>query len=664
MKIGIFSDTYTPDINGVVSSVITLQNELEAQGHEVYVITSHKSLIHSVREGNIFRIPGLELKWLYGYILSTPYHFSVKTEIEKLNLDIIHVHSEFGVGVFGRTVAKLLNIPVVCTYHTMYEDYTNYINRLNLEMMEPVSKKIMIKFSKLMCESVANIISPSEKTKAVLLSYGIRRPIYIIPTGIKLDLFNPKAVNHDKVKLIKEKFNITEDKVVITYLGRIAPEKSIDFLIEGFKDVTSDRALLMIVGAGPSEDELKERVNQLGMQDKVIFVGKVERDEVPSYYAASNAFASASKTETQGMTYIEALASGLCVFAAHDECVEELVYEDKTGYYIDSPEEFARKVDAFVQKENSKETMQEACVQVVQKYDVHKFASNIVQVYEKAIDDFTFSYNVKMIKTSNDNMKIYLENEKMESQETLLVSIDDYMFYQIKKGNVIEKFIYDVLKDKERILTARIMSYKYLRTKDRTRKEMYDYLIGLEEVSLTIKEVNDLIEQLEEKGYINDKAYLLMNIDILHHKAFGKRKILRKMVEKGIPYDDVEHALLSINDSEEMVIAQKKASKYMLMIQNKSVQNKKQSIVEKLVVDGFNRTLAKEIVNELNFEEDYLKEALNLDVIVEKAYKNYSRKHKDSVLKNKVIAYCLIKGFLYDDIKCVIAQKENDYEVD
>lgn len=141
MRIGLFSDTYLPDINGVVSSIVTLQKELEKNGHEVFVIANHKGLLHSKREGNVLRLPGFELKWLYGYILSTPYHFSAKDDIKAMNLDLIHVHTEFGIGIFARIVAKDLGIPLVCTYHTMYEDYTHYINKFDIEGIDKVGKR-------------------------------------------------------------------------------------------------------------------------------------------------------------------------------------------------------------------------------------------------------------------------------------------------------------------------------------------------------------------------------------------------------------------------------------------------------------------------------------------------------------------------------------------
>ena len=183
MRIGLFTDTYTPDINGVVSSIVTLQKELEKNGHDVFVITNHKAA-RMKKEGNVLRLPGLELKWLYGYKLSTPYHFAARDEVRKMNLDVIHVHTEFGVGMFARIVAKYLNIPVVTTYHTMYEDYTHYINRFDIDEVDKVSKKVISTFSRAISDSAQAVISPSEKTKETLQKYGVKTPIYVIPTGL------------------------------------------------------------------------------------------------------------------------------------------------------------------------------------------------------------------------------------------------------------------------------------------------------------------------------------------------------------------------------------------------------------------------------------------------------------------------------------------------
>ena len=663
MRIGIFSDTYAPEINGVVSSILTLQKGLEAQGHEVYIITSHKGFIHSTREGNIFRMPGLELKWLYGYILSTPYHFTVKAEIEKLNLDIVHVHTEFGVGIFGRIVAKALNLPVVYTYHTMYEDYTHYINKFDLDSVEKVSKKVFTTFSKYLCDSVASIIAPSEKTKDKLQSYGVKRPIYIIPTGLDLDKFKENSVSEQRKEDIRKQYNISNETKLITYIGRIADEKSIDIIIHGAVHLTDSNARIMIVGGGPQLEELKQLAQKINVQDRIIFTGPVPREDVPAYYLMSDCFVSASTSETQGMTFIESLASGLCVLARPDEVLEHLVIEDKTGYFFTSSEQFAQKAEHYLHLDDAKKQLiKKEARKIVSPYEVETFVSNVVSVYQKAVEDYQDSYVIKSIKASNDCMRVYLEAAQDGIEEALLISLEDYMLYHVKKDDVMESYIYEILKHKERLLIAYQMSIKKLRAKDRTRKEMYDFLINQDKVELSIREINKLIEALEEKGYINDEALMILEINKLDSMFFGKKKILQKLVEKGIPYDNVEQKLQSLSEDGERIKAENLASKYLMTIKNKSLMRKKAVMIDKLHSDGFAYDLAKEVVNSLNYEEDIMRESVTLNKTVDKAIKNYSKKYRGHELRNRVISYALNKGFMYDDIHHLLEERNLENE--
>lgn len=659
MRIGIFTDTYTPDINGVVSSIVTLQKGLEAAGHEVYIITSHKGFIHSTKEGNVFRMPGLELKWLYGYILSTPYHFTVKAEIEKLNLDVVHVHTEFGVGIFGRIVAKSLNLPVVYTYHTMYEDYTHYINKFDLESVEKVSKKVFSTFSRYICESVSAIIAPSEKTKEKLISYGVKRPIFIIPTGLDLDRFKEDQLSKQKRAELMEKYNIGADEKLITYIGRVAEEKSIDIIVDGVPYIENKNCRLMIVGGGPQLENLKKQAEKLNVSDRIIFTGPVQREEVAAYYLISDCFVSASTSETQGMTFIESLASGLCVLARPDEVLKNLVIENETGFYFNTPKEFAQKAEMYLALDkDQQQKIKSNARKIVEPYQVATFVDHVLEVYTHAVEEYKDSYVVKAIKSCNDHMKLYLDSLENDTEETLMIALDDYMLYHIKKDDVMEHYIFDILKNRERLLIAYQQSLKKLRAKDRTRKEMYDFLINQDKVTLSIKEINDLISQLEERGFINDEAYMIMEIDKLDSMLLGKKKILRKLVEKGIPYDEVEKHLVMLDDANERVKAEKLASRYMMTIKNKSVMRKKAMMVDKLHADGFTYDLAKEVVNDLNYEDDLLRESVTLIKVVDKAIKSYRKKYSGNELRSRIISYALNKGFMYDDIVSVLEEKE------
>ena len=234
MNIALFTDTFTPEINGVVSSIVTLKTELERHGHNVYVVTTHSNLLEVEYKDNVLRLPGIELKQLYGYILTSPIHFTCLNKIKEMNLDLIHAHTEFGVGIFARIISRYLSIPLVSTYHTTYEDYTHYVNKFNLESVEKAAKKAVSTYSKIAAESSVEVISPSAKTKEMLLRYGIKRSIHVIPTGLDVSRFDQDKKNEQAVAQIKKEFGFSESDTVVLFMGRLAKEKAVDLVIDGF----------------------------------------------------------------------------------------------------------------------------------------------------------------------------------------------------------------------------------------------------------------------------------------------------------------------------------------------------------------------------------------------------------------------------------------------
>ena len=163
MRVALFTDTYLPDVNGVVTSIELLRKELEKHGHDAYVVCTYPGVMKIKQEGKIIRLPGIEVKQLYGYALASPIHYLFIDDLKKLNFDIIHVHTEFGVGIFAGIVAKQLHIPLVRTYHTTYEDYTHYIKPYSWIVNQP--------------ESVANSNSYESATYIDWLLFGSLVPI-------------------------------------------------------------------------------------------------------------------------------------------------------------------------------------------------------------------------------------------------------------------------------------------------------------------------------------------------------------------------------------------------------------------------------------------------------------------------------------------------------
>ena len=364
MKIALFSDTYIPDINGVATSTNILRNKLVNLGHDVLVVTSElpsDTTYDESLDDQVLRVPGLEIQALYGYRACNIFSFKGMKEIKRFNPEVIHVQTEFGIGIFGRIAAEYLDIPVVYTYHTMWTDYSHYINPINSETVDTVVKKVITKISKFYGNSCQGLIVPSNKTKDALIHYGLKQKnIYTIPTGLELERFSVNNKNNELCQSLIEKYHL-QNHFVLTFLGRIAPEKSITVIIDALKKVVAinDNIRFLIVGGGPQLEELKEYVKNDHIESYVIFTGPQSGEMVPAHYHISNMFISASLSETQGLTYIEAMASSIPVIARYDDQLEDVIDDGKNGFFFKNEDELpklildAMEMDLDVLKENN-----------------------------------------------------------------------------------------------------------------------------------------------------------------------------------------------------------------------------------------------------------------------------------------------------------------------
>ena len=230
MRIGIFTDTYPPHINGVSTSISMLERALRKKGHQVYIVTVNPENMTYSYEKNIIKIPGIKTG-IYDYRLTGIYPIGAIKTIKKWNLDIIHSHTEFGIGTFARIIAKQLNIPLVHTYHTMYEDYVHYITK---GYFNGASKKIVEYLTKFYCDKTAKeLIVPTKKAYDLFKEkYKVDKNIHIIPTGIEIEKFYKENISQSKLKNLKETIKLTEKDFVIVYVGRLGEEKNVDFLID------------------------------------------------------------------------------------------------------------------------------------------------------------------------------------------------------------------------------------------------------------------------------------------------------------------------------------------------------------------------------------------------------------------------------------------------
>lgn len=403
MRIGIFTDTYPPYINGVSTSIKMLEKALRKKGHQVFIVTVNPEGMGYKYEdnGRIIRIPGIPTG-IYDYRLTGIYPIRILKTIRKWNLDVIHSHTEFGVGTFARLVAKQYDIPLVHTYHTMYEDYVHYITH---GYFDKSSKKLAEYFTKFYCDKTATeLIVPSKKTYDLFKDkYKVNRNVHIVPTGIDVERFYREKLNQIKLKDLKKKLGIKENEIVINYVGRLAKEKSVEVLIESQAALVKKYKLkLLIVGNGPDLDHFKEMAKKLKIEKEVIFTGAVSWEEVPYYYGISDIFATASVTETQGLTIIEAMASGLPVVCADDESFRDAVVDGLNGKLFKTKRQYKKCMEEILKDKNKLDTMRKQARITAESHSLKYYAENILDVYNCAIGD---PKKEGIIKKIIDNLK-------------------------------------------------------------------------------------------------------------------------------------------------------------------------------------------------------------------------------------------------------------------
>lgn len=395
MRIGLFSDTYPPFINGVSTSVLMLKQGLEKLGHEVYVVTINSESFCYKEEENILKVPGIPCG-IFDYRISGVYPLKALKIIKKWNLDVIHTHTEFSIGTFARLISKQYNIPLVHTYHTMYEEYIYYITK---GYFSKASKKLVEYLTLFLCDKlVEELIVPTKKTYDLFKEkYKVKRDVNIIPTGIDVSRFYKENIDKEKVNELRRDLKLSRFNFNILYVGRIAKEKSIDFLINNFKDIVKKipRAKLIIVGDGPDMKELIDLVDKNKLNRNCLFTGKVPWNEVPLYYMLSSVFVTASKSETQGLTVIEAMAASKPVVAINDESFSLVIESYKDGILFNDDKEYKDAIYMLYKDRKLRDKISLEARKTANSYSDLSYAKKVLEVYKKVINkDSNFIHKI------------------------------------------------------------------------------------------------------------------------------------------------------------------------------------------------------------------------------------------------------------------------------
>lgn len=402
MKIGFFTDTYFPQVSGVATSIKTLKDELEEHGHEVFIFTTTDPNAHGIEE-NVIRMPSVpfvSFKDRRIVVRGMWYAYLIAKELE---LDLIHTHTEFGAGMLGKMVGKKLKIPVIHTYHTMYEDYLHYIAKGKVIRQSHVKV-----FSRLFVNHSTGVVCPSQRVIDKLRDYGAVAPMRIIPTGIEIDKFSREDISAEQVQELRESLGIKPDDIMLLSLSRISYEKNIQALIQELPKVIAElpQVKMVVVGKGPYLEGLKKMVEDLNITDYVQFTGEISNDGVAQYYKAADYFISASRSETQGLTYTEAMAAGTQSVLLGNDYLEQLVNHPSLGVTFNKEDEFADCLLDYIEKKIPMD--QEVLAAKMHEISAEYFGESMLQFYYDMIEYHDQQLLLKEFDPSIEKIKVKL----------------------------------------------------------------------------------------------------------------------------------------------------------------------------------------------------------------------------------------------------------------
>ncbi|TSO26803.1 glycosyltransferase family 4 protein [Lactobacillus sp. LL6] len=380
MNIGIFTDTYFPQLSGVATSIKTLKDALEKQGHNVFIFTTTDPHIKKETiEPNVFRFSSIPWVSFTDRRIAFRGFFEAAKVAKEVKLDIVHTQTEFALGMMGKYVAHQLKIPVIHTYHTMYENYLHYV--LNGHLLKPYHVK---QFTKGYLKNMDGVIAPSERVKELLIRYGVKIPIKIIPTGVDIEIMNGEINNN-----LRNELGIETDAPVILTLSRIAAEKKINHILNIMPQVVEEfpKVKLVIAGDGPDVDVLKEQVERLTLEKYVIFTGPVKHEDVGNYYRMADLFVSASDTETQGLTYIEAMASGTPSIVYETEYTENIFDNKLLGQTFNTQDEMLAEILEYLHM-GKKKIPHDILEAKLDKISAKHFGKEVYNFYQEVIENY------------------------------------------------------------------------------------------------------------------------------------------------------------------------------------------------------------------------------------------------------------------------------------
>jgi 1,2-diacylglycerol 3-alpha-glucosyltransferase len=379
MKIIFLTDTFLPQINGLITSVANFSRELEKRGHEIYIFTAGTEGREKIKLGQNIGIKYFRSFSFFinypDFVLARPNILKTRKEINAIDPDIIHIHTPSLQAWSAYFAAKRRKIPVVSTYHTLLPEFIKHSN-LDKLFRDDAAKKITWWYTRKFYNKMDMVIAPSKAMKQELVNNGITRPVEVVSNGINTEKFHPERTGDEKIRLL--------------HLGRISYEKNIDVILRAFKKALADNngLTMTIAGGGPDLEKLSDYADKLGLRNSVKFIGAVSHEKVENVYNQHDIFVTASTIETEGLVILEAMSCGLPVVGVDKLAVPEIVKHGQSGYIAKpgNEDEIAKYILKLAGSEKLRADFSNVAISISGKYALGNSIDKIEKIYHSLLE--------------------------------------------------------------------------------------------------------------------------------------------------------------------------------------------------------------------------------------------------------------------------------------
>ena len=385
MTIALFSDSYLPTKSGIVTVVVQLQEQLKKLGHRVILVTVETTDEYETYDPDIYRVHSVALGLGTDQFVGIPAMHPLINYLRDAKVDIIHCHTEFGIGKAGLRAAHILKIPAICTTHTMWTDFYKYY----LTFGKLISPRIINGIMKKYYGKFDSLIGVSTKARNYFKADSMlpQMPSVIIPNAIDKEKFQKEHISEQQKLALRESYGIKPDETMLLFVGRIGEEKRVFELLQVCKNVAkkNNKIKMIFVGNGPAYEDMLKKAEAEIASKQIIFTGFIEWTKVSEYYESADIFVTTSLSEMHSMTILEAQLSGLPIIVRRDESYLDSVFNGDNGYLTDSEDEMEERILELAEDKEKRLAFGKRSLEITKRFTIETHIKKTVKVYEEVL---------------------------------------------------------------------------------------------------------------------------------------------------------------------------------------------------------------------------------------------------------------------------------------